>query len=120
VIDADILVTFLNRSHTEEREAELDKHLVTDKMCRSVMENFGRNINSLLLDAAELLSERFDTRSEATVFRQGSSGRSELTTKRMQAKAQKTRLIFAKEQTELQKKKPCLKQNQTFLSNKKK
>jgi hypothetical protein len=85
------------------------------------MENFGRNIKILSCDAAELLSERFYTRSEATSSSRGSSARSDLTKKRMQAKAQKTRLMFAEKQIELQKeKKTCLKPNLIFLSNKRK
>jgi hypothetical protein len=79
IIDGDILHSFLDRqSHTEESEAELDKHLVMDERRRSVMENFGGKIKSLLLDAAESLSERFDTRSKATISSRESSARPEL------------------------------------------
>jgi hypothetical protein len=80
--DGDNLLTFLDRqSHTEESEADLDKHVATDERRRSMMENFGRKIKSLLLDAAELLSERFDTTFEATISSRESSARSELTKK---------------------------------------
>ncbi|XP_056016958.1 uncharacterized protein LOC130053620 [Ostrea edulis] len=119
VMDTDVLFSFFNRCHTEESEVEMEKHLVKNERCHTVMDNFREKIKNLLLDAAEILSERYETRSEATISSRHSSIKSELRKKRMQAKAQQTRLAFAEKQTELQKEKNLLEAKLDLLEQQK-
>ena len=51
----------LFRYHTDESDEEMDKHLVKNERCRSIMDNFKKRIQSSLLDAAEILSEKYET-----------------------------------------------------------
>nr|XP_022331795.1 uncharacterized protein LOC111129629 [Crassostrea virginica] len=106
--DTELLFSFLKRYRTDESDEEMDKHLVKNERCRSIMDNFNKRIQSSLLDAAEILSEKYETRSEATISSRGSSIKSQLMRKRMEAKAQQIRLTFAEKQSELQKEKALL------------
>jgi hypothetical protein len=84
------------------------------------MDSFGKTIKSLLLDAAEILSERYETTSNATISSRNSSVKSELMKKRMQVKAQQTQLAFAEKQSELQKEKALLEAKLNLLEQRKK
>jgi hypothetical protein len=120
IIDTDLLFSFLSRSNTEKSKVEMDKHSVKNERCRTVMDNFGKTIKSLLLDAAEILSERYETRSNATISSRNSSVKSELMKKRMQVKAQQTQFAFTEKQSELQKEKALLEAQLILLEQRKK
>jgi hypothetical protein len=120
IIDTDLLFSFLSRSNTEKSKVEMDKHSVKNERCRTVMDNFGKTIKSLLLDAAEILSERYETRSNVTISSRNSSVKSELMKKRMQVKAQQTQLAFTEKQLELQKEKALLEVQLNLLEQRKK
>lgn len=61
------LISFLTRTCTEESDLELDNQMIRHQKCLSIMNNFDRQIQDLLIDAAEILSEKYETRSEASI-----------------------------------------------------
>ena len=97
----------------------MDKNLVKNERCRSILENFNKRIQCSRLDAAEIFSGKYETRSEATISSRGSSITSQLMRKRMETKAQQTRLTIAEKQSELQKEKAFLEANCNLLEQQK-
>lgn len=63
------LISFLNRTRTDESELELDNQMIRHQKCLGIINNFERQLVDLLLDAAEILTESFEhrTRSEASI-----------------------------------------------------
>lgn len=61
------LISFLIRTCTEESDLELGNQMIRNQKCFSIMNNFDRQIQDLLFDAAEILSEKYETGSEASI-----------------------------------------------------
>ena len=80
-----------------------------------MIDNFSKGIQSSLLDAAEIVSEKYESNSEATISSRSSSIKSQLMRKHMEAKAQQTHLTFAEKQPKLQKEKSLLEAKLNFL-----
>ena len=63
----EFLIFFLTRARTEESYKEIDIQTTRHQKCRNIIDNFERQIHDLSLISAEVLSERLETRSEASI-----------------------------------------------------
>ncbi|XP_062610108.1 uncharacterized protein LOC134271898 [Saccostrea cucullata] len=101
------LISFLRRSRTDEGDSEMDNQIIRHKKCVSVINNFDHQIQDLLIDAAEIFSEKSETRSELSIS--NSSRRSSASEKKQQGTmTQLKKLQYAEKETELQKQKALL------------
>lgn len=113
------LISFLTRTCTEESALELDNQMIRHQKCLSIMNNFDRQIQDLLIDAAEILSEKYETRSEASIS--NSIGKSYRSLKKLEdPKTEKVKHQYAEKEREIHKQKALLEAKMELLENQKK
>ncbi|XP_065944078.1 uncharacterized protein [Magallana gigas] len=113
------LISFLTRTCTEESDLELDNQMIRHQKCLSIMNNFDRQIQDLLIDAAEILSEKYETRSEASIS--NSIGKSYRSLKKVEnPKTEKVRHQYVEKEREFHKQKALLEAKMELLEHQKK
>lgn len=113
------LISFLTRTCTEESDLELDNQMIRHQNCLSIMNNFDRQIQDLLIDAAVILSEKYETRSEASIS--NSIGKSYRFLKKLEnPKTEKVKHQYAEKEREIYNQQTFLEAKMELLENQKK
>ena len=101
------LISFLSRARYEESIIEMDSQVTQHHKRRNIIENFERQIHDLSMTVAEVLSERLDTRSEASISTRRSA-------------SERVKLKYIHRGAELQKQKELLEAKLEFLAKEQK